>query len=211
MGETAPVPPPPPPARDVWAAASGPADTVEAPPPPAPVVTRADIVAGLVSFAATAVAGAPLGLLWAVSTPRLDVPAVLAGSEAAFTTQVAIDVRFGLLSAVFGLVAGLVAWWRGRGGGWPVPLALATGGLTGALLAGWVGHLRRSHEVLSQLPRANDLAAQLVDFQVRAHGLYVGYPLAAVVIFAGLTWVTTRGERAPAPPPAAERWWSAAR
>ncbi|HMA47834.1 MAG TPA: hypothetical protein VKP11_11685 [Frankiaceae bacterium] len=208
------MPPPPPPARDVWAAPAGPADTVGAPPPaPAgPLVTGGEIVAGLVSFAVTAAAGAPLGLLWAAVSPRLDVAAALAGSETAFTAQVAADIRFGLLSAVFGLVAGLVAWWRGRRGGWPVPLALATGGLSGALLAGWVGHLRRSHEVLSRLPpRANDLAVQLVDFKVRAHGLYVAYPLVALAVFAALTWLTGRGERPPAASPPAERWWSAAR
>ncbi|MCM3924831.1 hypothetical protein ND748_24600 [Frankia sp. AiPs1] len=169
---------------------------------------RPGLIAGLICAAAMAIAGFPLGLLWAVAAPHLDVTGALHGNESAFAVQSDIDARFALICAVAGLVGGLVAFWRARDAGFAVPLGLAAGGVGGALVAGWIGHLRRSPDLLHSLPpNASPVLADLVDLRVRAHGLYLVMPVVALGVFAIGLWATSRprrgprGERPPAPGP----------
>ncbi|WP_322768676.1 hypothetical protein, partial [Frankia sp. Cr1] len=155
-------------------------------------VGRSEIVAGVVGAVAMAAAGLPLGLLWAAAAPRLDVRAALAGSELAFDAQAGVDVYFAMICGIGGLVAGALAFWRGRSGGWPLPVGLALGGLTGSLLASWIGHELRSSRVTSQLPDgARDLAVQLVDFRLRSSGFLVVLPAVSLFVLAVLTWFST--------------------
>ncbi|WP_256789434.1 hypothetical protein [Frankia sp. AvcI1] len=159
---------------------------------------RPDLIAGLICAAAMAVAGFPLGLLWAAVAPHLDVAGALHGNESAFAVQSDIDARFALICAVAGLVGGLLAFWRAREAGLGVPLGLAAGGLGGALIAGWIGHLRRSPDLLHSLPaNASPVLVDLVDLRVRAHGLYLVMPVVALGVFAIGLWATSRPRRAP--------------
>jgi hypothetical protein len=136
--------------------------------------------------------GPLLGLVWAATAPKLDVASVLAGSSAELGVQSGIDVYFGLITAVAGVVAGLLTFWRAADAGWPVPAGLAAGGCAGALLAGWVGHRIRSPGLLDALPAdANAVVIDLVDMRVRADGLYLAYPTAALVVLALLIWVSS--------------------
>lgn len=154
-----------------------------------PITSRVGLLAGLVCALAMLLVGPLLGLLWSVSAPRLDVQAVLSGAMSVFGVQSTIDAYFAMICAVAGLVGGLVAYLRAADAGWPVPIGLAAGGIGGSLLAGWVGHLRRSGQVLDALPpNATPLLRDLVDFQVRATGLYLILPGAALLVLSVALW-----------------------
>jgi hypothetical protein len=154
---------------------------------------------GLACAAAMAAVGPLLGLLWAATAPKLDVAAVLGGSSAELDVQSGVDAYFGLIAAVAGVVGGVLAFWRGADAGWPVPAGLAVGGLAGAALAGQVGHMVRSPQLLEALPSvasSNDVVVGLVDMRVRSGGLYLVYPVTALAVLALLIWATatfTRG------------------
>jgi hypothetical protein len=189
-------------------------------PPAAPrgdryaLATTGDVVVGVVSAAIMLVAGVPLGLLWGATAPRVDVADLLNNSaETALEAQPAADARFALLAAIFGLVAGLIAVWRGRRAGWPLPVGLALGGLGGSLIAAQVGHLLESDKVLRAVPpTANPLVRDLVDVGIRADGVHAVYPFVALLDILALVALTTRAEplRVPDEPPAGA-WWSAPR
>ncbi|WP_131746472.1 hypothetical protein [Frankia sp. Cppng1_Ct_nod] len=154
-------------------------------------VTRAEILAGVVCAVAMAASGLLLGLLWAAAAPRLDVRAVLAGSEIAFDAQAGIDVYFAMICAVGGVVGGAFAFWRGRDAGWPVPAGLTVGGIGGSGLASWIGHLLRSSRVVSQLPDgASHLVIQLVDFRLRSPGFCLVLPAFSLFVLAALSWLS---------------------
>jgi hypothetical protein len=148
--------------------------------------------------ASLAVAGAPLGALWAVVAPRPDPAAVVAGTDSALTAQMGADVAFLLITGVAGAVAGVLVWRFVREASWLVPLALAVGGGAGALVAAAVGAA-----VNSAAPGLAGLAEQsgatlsrledLLAFGVRAKSALLALPLAALVVFAALTYVA--GER----------------
>lgn len=158
-----------------------------------PVLGRRALLAGLICAVAMAMVGFPLGLLWGAVAPHLDLHSALQGDESAFAVQSSVDARFGLICAVAGLVGGGIAFWRARDAGWTVPLGLAVGGFGGSLIAGWIGHLRRSSAALHGLPKdASPVLVDLVDVRVRAHGLYLVMPVVALVVFALALWVTSR-------------------
>ncbi|EIV93159.1 hypothetical protein [Frankia sp. QA3] len=182
--ETSPTSPlPSPPARLRWRV---------------PLGGRPDLLAGLICAVAMVVVGFPLGLLWAAVAPHLDITGALHGNESAFAVQSDIDARFAMICAIAGLVGGLLAFWRARDAGFPVPLGLAAGGIGGALIAGWIGHLRRSPDLLHSLPpNASPVLVDLVDLRVRAHGLYLVMPVVALGAFAIGLWATSRPSRRP--------------
>lgn len=172
------------------------------------------MVAGIVAAAIMLVAGIPFGLLWGATAPKVDVADLLDnGAETALEAAPAADLRFALIGAVFGLVAGLIAIWRGRRAGWPLPVGLFLGGLGGSLIAGQVGHLLESDRALKAVPpNASPVVRQVVDVTVRAQGVHAVYPLVALVVFLVLVALTTRPEplQVPSEPPAGS-WWSAPR
>ncbi len=154
-------------------------------------VGRAEILTGVVCAVAMAAAGLLLGLLWAAAAPRLDVRAAIDGSELAFGAQAGADVYFAMICGVGGLAGGAFAFWRGRNGGWPVPVGLALGGIAGSVLASWIGHGLRSARVIAQLPHeAGDLAVQLVDFRLRSSGFLLVLPSVSLFTLAILSWLS---------------------
>ncbi|HSP39599.1 MAG TPA: hypothetical protein VLR26_17815 [Frankiaceae bacterium] len=178
------------------------------------MATTGDVVAGVLSAGIMLIAGVPLGLLWGATAPTVDVADLLNNSaETALEAQPAADARFAVIAAVFGLVAGLFAVWRGRRAGWPLPVGLLLGGLGGSLIAGQVGHLIASSDALAKVPpTANPLVRDLVDVGVRAEGVHAVYPLVALVVFLVLVALTTKAEplQVPDEPPAGA-WWSSPR
>src|SRR3954449_9040588 len=158
------------------------------PPPRAPrraTATTGDVVAGVVAAAAMLAAGIPLGLIWGATVPTVDVADLLANSsETALEAQPAADARFALLAAAFGVVAGVLAAWRGRKAGWPLPVGIALGGVGGSLIAGQVGHLIASDDALSAVPpTANPVVRELVDVTVRANGVHAIFAFMALLVF----------------------------
>lgn len=172
-----------------------------------------DVLTALVVAVSLVIAGVPLGFLWAATSPRLDVKAALAGSEAAFDAQAGIDVHFALLALIFGVVAGAVVGWRCRRSSWPVPLALAIGGLGGSLVAAQIGHLRESSRVLDQLPEnIRGSVSNIVDFVLRSHGYHAVFPVAALLTYLIIVVATSRPEPASLPDsPDPGRYWSVPR
>lgn len=141
---------------------------------------RRDVVSALAAMLTAAVAGAPLGWIWAHTASRVDVHAVLSDDESAFTRQTGVDLWFALLSLIAGLLIGAVVWWLSRPADWPVPLGLAVGATGGALLAGAIG--RAINSGIPGLPHeASELAKVLLRFQVRAPGWFVVYPAVALI------------------------------
>lgn len=183
-------------------------------PPRSSLASTGDVVAGVVSAAIMLLAGIPFGLLWGATAPQVDVADLLNNSaETALEAAPAADARFAVLGAVFGLVAGLFAVWRGRRAGWPLPVGLFLGGIGGSLIAGQVGHLLESDSALAAVPpTANSVVREVVDVAVRADGVYAVYPFVALVVFLALVALTTRPEplQVPDEPPAGS-WWSAPR
>lgn len=169
-----------------------------------------DVLAALVAVIGLVVAGVPLGLLWAATAPKLNVKAALGGSEAAFNAQAGIDVHFALLAVIFGVAAGGLVGWRGRYGGWPLPVGLAIGGAAGSLVAAQVGHLRESSRVLDQLPaNIRGSVSNIVDFVLRSHGYHVVLPVTALVTYLIIVVATTRHRPAVLPDaPEPDRYWS---
>lgn len=172
-----------------------------------------DVLTALVVAVGMVVAGVPLGLLWAATSPKLDVKAALAGSEGAFNAQAGIDIHFALLALIFGVVAGGIVGWRARKGSWPVSLALAIGGLGGSLVAAQIGHLRESSRVLDQLPEnIRGRVSDIVDFVLRTHGYHVVFPAAALITYLIIVVATTRPEPVVLPDsPELDRYWSVPR
>jgi hypothetical protein len=142
---------------------------------------RRDVVTAVAAMLTAAVAGAPLGWIWAHTARRVDVQAVLADNESAFSRQTGVDLWFALLSVFAGLLIGALVWWLSRPADWPVPVGLAAGATGGALLAGAIG--RAINSGIPGLPHgATDLAEVLLRFQVRAPGWYVVYPAVALIV-----------------------------
>lgn len=115
------------------------------PPPPrprAPWVSAGDLRAAAWLAGALTVAGALLGLVWQAIAPRTHgfvyMPhSVVPDESEAF---IGTDGRFTLLTGAVGLLAAVIAWmWRSARGP-SVAVALAGGGLAGALLTDVVGN-----------------------------------------------------------------------
>jgi hypothetical protein len=114
-----------------------------------PAVAEADTLAavklaGLVTLALLAV-GAVLGLVWQAWSPPGPLAAVQNGGIEADETEAwaASDARFALLVAVVGIVAGFTLWYVRAARGPAIAAALTVGGLGGAALTDWIGHLVR--------------------------------------------------------------------
>jgi hypothetical protein len=176
-------------------------------------LTAGDVLAALVVAIGLVVAGVPLGLLWAVTAPKVDVSAALAGNEATFNAQAGADVHFAFLALIFGAVAGALVGWRGRNGSWTLPLAVAIGSAAGSIVAAQIGHLTESSKVLDQLPQnVRGQVSTVVDFTLRSHGFIIVFPIAALVTYLIIVVATTR-TRSPELPdaPEPERYWSVPR
>jgi hypothetical protein len=137
----------------------------------------------------------------------------LNGSEAAFDAQGGVDVHFAFLSVLFGLAIGFLVGWRARRGAWPLAVALAAGGVGGALVAGQIGHAWRSSDVLKQLPpNVTERGRELFDFMLRAHGFYLVLPAAALFAYLLVVLFATRSEPPSLPgEPEPDVYWSTPR
>jgi hypothetical protein len=153
--------------------------------PPAPDPdTRGDLrVAGVV-VAVLAGLGAVLGVVWSQwSGPQQRAYVIAPGKLYPYDeveTMAAADGRYLLLVGVVGLLAGPVAWWSRRGNRGPLlAAALGLGGLVGAALTWWVGHLTgggtysgRTGSTIAHLP-----------LTLHMHGLLLVEPALAVLGF----------------------------
>ncbi|MDQ1697648.1 MAG: hypothetical protein QOJ03_3001 [Frankiaceae bacterium] len=131
--------------------------------------------------------GPVVGLLWFHVAPKLSIPKVVAGSEAPFRAQIGADAWFLLLAVLAGVVcAAVVVALRRTGPG--TVAGLAVGGAGAAVVADRVGYLAQHGATLHMLRALGidpaGVSLDAVDFRVRALGVLVAWPLAAVVAHA---------------------------
>lgn len=160
-----------------------------------------DTFAAVVTTVFVALAGPVAGLVWAALGPQLSIPRVVAGSEAAFRTQLGADVSFLAVGVVAGIVCTAVAMagFRGRGPG--VLVGLAVGGLAAAFIADRVGYLVHHESTVTALRAVGATPSgslvSLLDFRVRALGVVTAWPLTSVIVHAFSTLIAAQRRSLP--------------
>jgi len=105
---------------------------------------RTQQIAAAVVTGGLIVLGAVLGLVWAAWSPARPPGARIPGGTVQINESeafAAADGRFALITAVVGLAAGGLLWYRRSSRGPWVAAALGVGGLAGAWVMAQVGHL----------------------------------------------------------------------
>ncbi|MEU5989329.1 hypothetical protein ABZ806_10145 [Spirillospora sp. NPDC047418] len=145
--------------------------------------------------AAVAVLGPPAGLLWAKTAPAVTYviiqgEALLANPEG--QGPIGIDARFALIALVAGIVCGAAAYLAGgRGNDVALLLGLAAGGCAAAVLAWRTGHLIGLGDYRDAVRSARDGTTVTGVADLRATGVLVFWPVAAVAAY-GLLEVAVR-------------------
>lgn len=199
--------------------AAGPVTAAPYAPPPEvgdrartrPAGPRSHVVAGLVTAVVVVLLGAPAGLLWAHVAPHAafvltpDGAGLVDPEDRAFLTA---DVVFAGITLVLGLVSGLVAYAVHRAHGPAVVAGLLVGGLGAAWVASrtgaMVGRDAFSAALLAVAHGAPAGAVRRGPLQLRATGLLVAWPVAALAVVASRTAGDGRRERVHRREPAAE-------
>jgi hypothetical protein len=133
-----------------------------------------------------ALLGPPVGLIWAALAPKVSIPAIASGANAAFHAQVGADVWFLIVGAVAGVLTAVAAIAVLREEGPGLAVGLAFGGALAAVIADRVGYLSEQHATTTALralgatPDGSTISE--IDFRVRALGVLTAWPLAALVV-----------------------------
>lgn len=156
-----------------------------------PWVDRTDVYAGAWIVAALVVAAIPLGLIWQAVSPRsaglvIQSGAIVPGETEAF---IGTDGWFALLTGIVGLIAAVVVWTRRSWRGPAAVVALALGGVVGAMVTSLVGHLAGGGQSTGK-------AGALITLPVSLHatGLLCLEAAAAVLVYGLLVAFTTRDD-----------------
>jgi hypothetical protein len=155
------------------------------------VVWRREIVTGAVVAVYSTLLGAAAGPLWYQLAPRLNLVSANNGSSSATKTLIGDDLWLALVAALAGVVCVVlltVVAPRALGGPGTV-VGLAVGGVLGALVAAHIGHRLGHDHIASSLSRLFPGAPHrqvnaflgYYDFKLRAVGVAMAWPLAAVV------------------------------
>jgi hypothetical protein len=99
--------------------------------------------------------GAPAGLIWSAVAPRVRITFNASGPQApdleSSKAFIGADGSYLVVMLVAGLLCGALAWWLARRSGpWTV-VALAAGGVLGAVVAAHVGVLPGQHDSIQAL------------------------------------------------------------
>lgn len=136
--------------------------------------------------AVLALVGAVLGPVWELWSPPGPAGVILPAGIQADESEAwaASDGRFALITAVVGLVAGVLAWYlpRLRAVRGPyVALALAVGGVVGAMLTDLVGWALRGHG--KHYPCGQLSCIDHLPLSVQMHGLWFLEAFVAVLVY----------------------------
>lgn len=166
--------------------------------PAVPVATgpsvAADAFAGGLAAIVTVLLGAPLGLLWAALSPRVQVVITDGGvqlAEPGSSDFIAADAAFLAAAAVAGLVGGIVAWWLGRRHGPAVVVGLTLGGLLAAYVAMKVGQQVGLAEVEDAVRSGRQGLLEL-SVRLRAREALVAWPVGSLVAYVGASLLRGR-------------------
>ena len=136
---------------------------------------------------ALAVVGAVLGIVWQAWSPPGPFGIIYGNGTQPDETETwaAADGRFGLIVAVVGLAAGVAAWLLRRVRGPYVVLALGAGGIAGALLTEWIGHLLRgaAHTFACYPPGGRAACTQHLALDLHMAGLRYVEPALAILVY----------------------------
>ena len=177
------------------ASAAYPDQSAHQPPPPAPAqpwFTSRDLGPAAVIMVGLAAAGALLGLLWQQISPRTQgfvyVPphGIIAEEN---ESLVASDGRFVLLTCAAGIIAAVAAWSRRSSRGPAAVLALAAGGLLGALLTDRVANATGGGHDGGTLNEVITLSVR-----VHARGLLFLEPAVALLVYAACALFSRRDD-----------------
>ncbi|MER6009152.1 AAA family ATPase [Streptomyces bluensis] len=200
---TAPLTPPPPPhepsydrsSRSAWQASPVPV----MPAPAAHDVAyeqdgpgmKTEVREAAIITVGVALAGVLLGVLWWWLAPQ--VPLVSDGQavylrDTEGEQAVGVDGTFTLLALGFGAVSALVVFLVRRRGGVPLVVALAVGGLLGAVLAWRLGvWLGPEQDVVAHAREVGDGMTFSAPLKLGAKGALLAWPFAALVVHLGLS------------------------
>ncbi|HTW20289.1 MAG TPA: DUF2567 domain-containing protein [Mycobacteriales bacterium] len=155
---------------------------------------RAEVFVALVVAAYSTVLGGLVGMLWPRVAPHVRLVAAINGSEAATKALLGDDMWLAFLGILAGLVvvAGSFVLARDATDGPGGVIGLAVGGILGSLVAAQVGHLEQHPHVVSALnaayPGLSRHSVRTIlgyfDFKLRAEGVLVAWPVAAVAAHA---------------------------
>jgi hypothetical protein len=136
---------------------------------------------------ALAAAGALLGLVWEAWSPPGPFGIIYGSGTQPDETEAwaAADGRFGMIVAAVGIVAGVVVWLLRRTRGPHVVLALGAGGIAGAALTKWIGHLVRgaAHTVPCYPPSGRADCTQHLPLTLHMTGLLYVEPALAILVY----------------------------
>ncbi|WP_233617918.1 MULTISPECIES: hypothetical protein [Actinomadura] len=142
------------------------------------------VAAGLVTTLIMAVLGPLAGLLWAATAPEVTYvifrgDTYLADPES--QAPIGTDLRFALIVLAAGALCGGAAYLAGgRGNDIALLLGLAAGGVLAGLLAWRTGHMIGLDEFRAAVRAAADRERVAGVAELRARGLLVCWPVAAV-------------------------------
>jgi hypothetical protein len=136
---------------------------------------------------ALAALGAALGVVWQAWSPPGPFGIVFADGIQPDETEAwaAADGRFGVIAAGVGLVAGIAVWFVRRRRGPYVVLALGAGGIGGAALTDWVGHLLRgkAHTFACFPTSGKALCTNHLPLSLHMSGLLYVEPALAILVY----------------------------
>lgn len=174
---------------------------VESPPATASASLVADLRAAGIAVGVLAGVGALLGFAWSSwAGPQQRAFVIAPGQLYPFDeveTMARSDGRYLVIVAAVGLVAGLALWLRRPVGRGPVAvLALLVGGLLGAALTAWVGHLTGGGTTDG---KAGTTIAHLT-LSLRMRGLLLVEPALAILVYGLFTAFAVRDDLGRADP-----------
>lgn len=151
---------------------------------------RGDACAGLLAVLGCVLLGAPIGLLWAGVTPRVEVIVAAGGATSLAdptTSQfIAADGYFLVLVILAGGLTGVLGWLFARRHGPGVVLGLVVGGLLAAEVARRTGQLVDAGVAQSAVQAGRDGVVEL-SVRLRSDQARAGWPVAALAAHMVLT------------------------
>jgi hypothetical protein len=142
-------------------------------------------------LAMTGVAGGAIWVWWADPPARADATA--SNLALLVAHQFSVDGSYAVVGVVLGLVAGTALAWRLRSVGWPLVVGVSLGGAAAAAVSYGVGMLWGPEPS----PGTERSAWLSGGMSVHAPGVYLTWPVSAVLGLLVVVWLTDRaGDRA---------------
>ncbi|WP_314172764.1 hypothetical protein [Streptomyces winkii] len=165
---------------------------------------RREVRTGSLCVLILIVLGVGLGLLWLWLAPRVPLVSVDNGvflKDPEGEEAIGADGTFVLLAVAFGLVTGVVAFLRGRGGGIGVVVGLAVGALLGSVLAWQLGvWLGPSSDLAASAKAAGENKTFDGPLKLQAKGALLVWPFITLATHLVLTGVFGHRDPEPAAP-----------